>query len=92
MNDLLFYTLILALLYYFFFYLPQQKEITNPLLTKPLTHSQFTQTDPTTTATTEYEPGAVNLPGPEYQEYEPELESTLDTLLKDIQDLNKSLK
>ena len=85
MNDFLFYALILALLYYFFLYLPQQKEITNPLLTKPLTHSQATQTDPTTTATTEYEPGAVNCP-------EPELESTLDTLLKDIQDLNKSLK
>jgi len=82
MNDLLFYALILALLYYFFLYLPQQKEITNPLLTKPFTQSQSTQTDPTTT---EYEPGAVNCP-------EPELESTLDTLIKDIQALNKQIK
>ena len=41
MNDLLFYALIIALLYYFFIYLPQQKQI-EP--TKPLTHSQFTQT------------------------------------------------
>jgi len=42
MNDILFYLLILALLYYFFYYLPQ-KQI-EP--TKPLTHSQFTQTNP----------------------------------------------
>jgi hypothetical protein len=92
MNDLLFYALIIALLYYFFFYLPQQKSISPSPQPQPLTHNHSTQTDPTTTATTEYEPGAVNLPGPEYQEYEPELESTLDTLLKDIQTLNKSLK
>ena len=43
MNDLLFYTLILALLYYFCYYLTYQKQI-EP--TKPLTHSQFTQTNP----------------------------------------------
>jgi len=43
MNDILFYTLILALLYYFFYYLPKQKQ-TEP--TKPLTHSQSTQTNP----------------------------------------------
>ena len=40
MNDLLFYTLILALLYYFFIYLPQQK----PIQPIKLTQSQFTQT------------------------------------------------
>ena len=43
MNDILFYTLILTLLYYFCYYLPRQKQ-TEP--TKPLTHSQFTQTNP----------------------------------------------
>ena len=43
MNDLLFYLLILALLYYFCYYLPHQKP-TEP--TKPLTHSQSTQTNP----------------------------------------------
>jgi len=43
MNDILFYLLILALLYYFFIYLPQQKPI-EPI--KPLTQSQFTQTEP----------------------------------------------
>ena len=43
MNDLLFYLLILALLYYFCYYLPRQKQ-TEP--TKPLTHSQATQTKP----------------------------------------------
>jgi hypothetical protein len=81
MNDLLFYALILALLYYFFLYLPQQKSISSNPPPQPFTHSQSTQTDPTTT---EYEPGAVNCP-------EPELASTLDTLIKDIQDLNNSL-
>ena len=85
MNDLLFCTLIIALLYYFFLYLPAQKSISPNPPPKPLTHSQATQTDPTTTATTEYEPGAVNCP-------EPELESTLDTLIKDIQALNKQIK
>ena len=43
MNDLLFYLIIIALLYYFCYYLPRQKQ-TEP--TKPLTHSQFTQTNP----------------------------------------------
>ena len=83
MNDLLFYTLIIALLYYFFYYLPNQKSISSnpPPNTKPFTQSQSTQTE---AKTTEYEPGAVNCP-------EPELESTLDTLLKDIQDLNKQI-
>ncbi|CAI2182451.1 11658_t:CDS:1 [Funneliformis geosporum] len=48
MNDLLFYLTILALLYYFFYYQPSHKKLntTNPPLTKPLTHSQFTQTEP----------------------------------------------
>jgi hypothetical protein len=80
MNDLLFYTLILALLYYFFFYLPQQKSISPnpPPNAKPLTHQQATQT-------TTVEPDALNCP-------EPELESTLDTLLKDIQALNRQIK
>jgi chromosome segregation ATPase len=49
MNHLLFTALLLALLYYFCYYLPQQKQITNPPLTKPLTHSIFTQTEPTQT-------------------------------------------
>ena len=91
MNDLLFYTLILALLYYFFIYLPNQKSISSnpPPNTKPFTQSQSTQTE---AKTTENEPGAVNLPGSEEQEYEPELESTLDTLIKDIQALNRQIK
>ncbi|CAI2198324.1 9176_t:CDS:1, partial [Funneliformis geosporum] len=45
MNDLLFYLTILALLYYFFYYRPHSKLI-NPNPPK-LTHSQFTQTEPT---------------------------------------------
>jgi len=84
MNDLLFYALILALLYYFFLYLPNQKSISPnpPPNAKPLTHQQATQTESKTITA---EPDALNCP-------EPELASTLDTLLKDIQDLNKSLK
>ena len=79
MNDLLFYTLILALLYYFFLYLPAQKSISSnpPPNAKPLTHQQATQT-------TTVEPDALNCPGPE-------LESTLDNLIKDIQAFNQSI-
>jgi len=71
MNDLLFYTLLIALFYYFFIYLPQQKQ---PLAPVKLTHSQKTQTE---TAS---------------EEDNAELEKTLDQLIKNIQQLNKSLK
>ncbi len=81
MNDLLFYALILALLYYFFIYLPQQKSISSNPPPQPFTQSQSTQTESKTITA---EPDALNCP-------EPELESTLDTLIKDIQDLNNSL-
>src|SRR5437762_671246 len=84
MNDLLFYALILALLYYFFYYLPQQKSISPIPPPQPFTQNQTTQT-------ITVEPSAVNLPGPEDQELEPELESTLDTLIKNIQTFNKEL-
>ena len=47
MNNLLFTALLIALLYYFFYYLLQKKNLSNPPLTKPLTHSQFIQTEPT---------------------------------------------
>ena len=73
MNDLLFYTLILALLYYFCYYLPQQKP-TEP--TKPLTHSQFTQTNP----------------DPKPIEDQSVFESTIDELIKEIKKLNQQLK
>jgi len=42
MNDLLFYTLLIALLYYFFYYLPHQKKPLEPL---KLTQNQKTQTE-----------------------------------------------
>ena len=92
MNDLLFYALIIALLYYFFIYLPQPKSInSNP--PPPFTHQQATQTDPATITykfpSDQYEPSTLNCPGPKL---EPELESTLDTLIKDIQALNKQIK
>ena len=41
MNDLLFYSLLIALLYYFFIYLPRQKKHLAPV---KLTQSQETQT------------------------------------------------
>ena len=85
MNDLLFYALILVLLYYFFYYLPNQKSISPHPPPKPFTHQQATQTD---SATTTAEPDALNCPEPKL---EPELESTLDTLIKDIQALNKQI-
>jgi hypothetical protein len=82
MNDLLFYALILALLYYFFIYLPQQKSISSNPPPQPFTQNQTTQTD---SKTIENEPAALNCPGPE-------LETTLDILIKDIQALNKQIK
>ena len=88
MNDLLFYALIIALLYYFFLYLPAQKSISSNPPPQPFTHSQATQTE---FKTRDYEPGAVNCPGPKIS-HEPELESTLDTLIKDIQALNQQIK
>jgi hypothetical protein len=83
MNDLLFYALIIALLYYFFLYLPAQKSISSNPPPQPFTHNQATQTD--SEIITYNEPGAVNCPGPE-------LESTLDILIKDIQALNRQIK
>jgi len=46
MNQLLFTALLIALLYYFCYYLPHQKQLSDPHPTK-LTHSLFTQTEPT---------------------------------------------
>lgn len=84
MNDLLFYTLIIALLYYFFIYLPSQKSSNPP--PQPFTQNQTTQTESQTS-----EPNTRNCPGPK-PKLEPELESTLDTLIKDIQTLNKQIQ
>ena len=121
MNHLLFTALLLALLYYFCYYLPHQKAI-NPSLTKPLTHSQFTQTDSIKDspelAELKSKNQALIKENKDYQSQitslqtqirdlakrplkptnskstqtdNQDLESTLDTLIKDIQDLNKSL-
>jgi peptidoglycan hydrolase CwlO-like protein len=127
MNHLLFTALLLALLYYFCYYLPQQKQITNPPLTK-LTHSIFTQTEPTQTeqltdkkelAELKTKHQALVSKNKDYQsqitslqtqirelvkrpcqptnskstqtESETELTNTLDTLIKEIQNLNNSL-
>jgi hypothetical protein len=135
MNNLLFTGLIIVLLYYFFYYLPQQKKL-DP---KPLTLSQFTQTDPILTETNSEEldelkkdisqkeqtiiglnnsyekldkkntdnlktikelqaqirdlakrpPKLTNSKGT--QTDDKDLTNTLDTLIKDIQELNNSL-
>jgi len=92
MNDLLFYTLLIALLYYFFYYLPSQKKTVLPPLTpKPFTQATSTQTPETEPVfqfpSAQLEPAAK----PTNQE-DPELEKTLDQLIKNIQQLNKSLK
>jgi hypothetical protein len=88
MNNLLFYTLIIALLYYFFIYLPQQKKSISsnpPPNTKSFPQNQSTQTDPETITQQINDLGTLNCPGPE-------LEPLLDTLIKEVQTLNKSLK
>jgi len=81
MNNLLFTALLIALLYYFFYYLPSQKKLTNPPLTKPLTHSQFTQTDPNPQQKTFYCPSAQSIPDPE----------EIKNLQKDIQQKEKTI-
>ena len=83
MNDLLLTTFLIALIYYAFFYRPPQ---TKPFPTKPTRTNQFTQTEPTYT---EYEPGAT--PKPTHSEDQTALEQTLNTLIKEIKDLNKEL-
>jgi DNA repair exonuclease SbcCD ATPase subunit len=131
MNNLLFICLTIALLYYFFYYLPQQKQLTNPDSTN-LTHSTFTQTEPTLTNSTELEELKKDISQKEqtiiglnnsYDKLEQktaqqikelqtqirdlakrplkptnskstqtdELTNTLDTLIRDIQELNNSL-
>lgn len=124
MNNLLFTALLIILVYYFFYYLPQQKQLSNPLLTKPLTHSQTTQTNPILNIELEqlkqknqqleqdYRAEMNNLQkalqnkDDEIRELvkrplkptnsksiqtDSDLENTLDTLIKEIQDLNNSL-
>jgi hypothetical protein len=77
MNDLLFYALIIALLYYFLVYLPKQKQVSP--ITKPFTHSQATQTEPTLDCpSAQLEPNA-------------ELEHALNALLNHLQELNQEI-
>jgi hypothetical protein len=82
MNNLLFTALIIALLYYFFYYLPQQKKL-NPNSTN-LTHSQFTQTEPTLIKNDE--PGMIKGPSaiPDPQEIK-KLAAEKQALEKDYQ-------
>ena len=107
MNNLLFTALIIALLYYFFYYLPSQKKLNPDPTNKPLTHTQFTQTELETRIIND-EPGAIQFPSnqsvvdPEEikklqkdlhqkEKDEKDIENTLDQLLKGIQDLNNEL-
>jgi hypothetical protein len=91
MNDLLFYALLIALLYYFFYYLPQQKKQSLPP-PKPFTHQKETQTEkednPLPGSVIEF-PSAQSQP---VNQTDPTLEKTLDQLIKNMQQLNKSLK
>jgi hypothetical protein len=82
----------MALLYYFFYYLPQQKKTVLP----PPPPKPFTQT--TSTQIPETEP-VIQFPSAQIEpvtkptnQEDPELEKTLDQLIKNIQQLNKSLK
>src|SRR4051812_15863563 len=63
MNDLLFYTLLIALSYYF---LVHTKPTSSNHPDPKLTHNRSTQTDPIITKSTEYEPGpTLNCPDPQ---------------------------
>lgn len=92
MDNLVFYALLAVLLWYFFYYLPRKKQTFRPA-PKPNLTSKSTQTE----TVYEYEPGPELLsdktPGsyPFSKEEQQELESTLDFLIKEMQDLDKSL-
>ena len=85
MNDLLFYALLIALLYYFFYYLPNQKKSLSP--PKPFTQDHSTQTpDPAP---------VIEFPSAQFKpvnQEDPEIEKTLDQLIKNIQQLNRQIK
>jgi hypothetical protein len=91
MNDLLFYTLLIALAYYFMVY---AKPSPDPANSQPkLTHSRSTQTD-----TIISEPATLNCPGPEFtsnqtlsSEDQTALENTLDQLIKGMTELSKEI-
>ena len=88
MNNLLFYALLIALLYYFFIYLPSQKKITQKQPT--LFEHKETQTETNST-------DILSDPGPEIKFpsnqviLDPELEKTVDQLIKNIQKLNSEI-
>lgn len=79
MDNLLFYTLLALLLWYFFYFVPNQKKPSRPD-PRPST-STSTQTDPVKT------PGSY----PFSQQDQTEFEQTLDFLIKEMKDLEKSL-
>lgn len=90
MNDLLFYTILIALLYYFFIYLPSQKRISPA---KPLTHSPISKTEPTIEPKEILKgPKVVSCPGPQEKEENTELEKELDKLIKNIKELSKEIE
>ena len=80
MDNLLFYALVVALLWYFFYYLPSQKKNFGPDLSKPSFKTQSVQTEALTT------PGSYP-----FSESEKELEQTLDFLIKELKEIDKSL-
>ena len=95
MNDLLFYTILIALLYYFFIYLPNKKKLnananaSPPLANPPLKHNQETQTE----TIIENEPALINCPGPQVEKVEnnQELEKVIESLLKDIRTFTREI-
>lgn len=106
MDNLLFYALLAALALYFFYYLPSQKKTTRPDPFKPTTGTQSTQTDfiksPSRSDTSLTDPELTESePKPEYtptpgsfpfsNQERTELEQTLDFLIKEMRDLDKSL-
>ena len=82
MDNLIFYTFLIALSYYFLYHLPNQKTRPNPL-----TSTKSTQTEDKVSA-------EQTSPDPETEKLTPaqqDLENSLDQLIKGINDLNKEL-
>jgi hypothetical protein len=81
MDNLLFYSLLIALAYYFLVY--AQPTRPDP---QPTTHSKSTQTEPIIPERTTYEPEPTLT-----KEDQKLLEQTLDQLIKGMNELNKDL-
>lgn len=101
MNNLLFTALIITLIYYFFYYLPSQKKLNTTDPDPLLTHSQFTQTEPTQKDNKELDDLKKDIQQKEktiiglnnsYEKLETKTKSEIDNLKKQIKELQTQVR